>query len=383
MQDFAAQDPPGEGPTRIPESPARPVRLSPFRGIYLPARSIGDPATVRTLARPQRDIGHRLHAWEREGRLVRDDQPGFYLHEYSSQGITVRGVVGALDLTSRAHRHEERAVVPHEATHQRQTRNLAGRMEHLGLNPAPILLLHRGRPQWRALLDEVAADEPARAYDDRTGQGHRLWPIRDAERWDRIARELTGSRLLLADGHHRFAAYLQLQEAHPGTGWDRGLVLIIDQEDTPLFLGPIHRTFDPCPVQDLVTAAIAAGAQVRRHRSRRRALDRLAPGTWLMTDGSSWHSVTDPEHCAERATIHHLHEVTMPLLRGRPQVTYHHTAEEALGLAGAQRTAVLLPAPEPDLLEAAADRGELLPEKATSFQPKPNVGVLMRAPEDI
>ena len=39
---------------------------------------------------------------------------------------------------------------------------------------------------------------------------------------------------------------------------------------------------------------------------------------------------------------------------------------------------MLLPAPTFDQVDSSARSGELLPQKATSFQPKPHVGVLMR-----
>jgi uncharacterized protein (DUF1015 family) len=64
-------------------------------------------------------------------------------------------------------------------------------------------------------------------------------------------------------------------------------------------------------------------------------------------------------------------------------IGHHHTAEEALAaVQGRAKVAVLMPAMdfEQVLNVAAADR--LLPEKATSFQPKPNVGVLIRALHD-
>ena len=67
----------------------------------------------------------------------------------------------------------------------------------------------------------------------------------------------------------------------------------------------------------------------------------------------------------------------------RHRVAFHHIAEDALGRArrGAG-TAVLLPAPAFDAVVTAATGGELLPEKATSFQPKPSAGVLMRSLRD-
>ena len=43
---------------------------------------------------------------------------------------------------------------------------------------------------------------------------------------------------------------------------------------------------------------------------------------------------------------------------------------------------MLLPAPEVDLVLRIAAADRLLPEKATSFQPKPSLGVLIRSLRD-
>ena len=59
-------------------------------------------------------------------------------------------------------------------------------------------------------------------------------------------------------------------------------------------------------------------------------------------------------------------------------MTYHHSVDGALeGLSGSQ-VAVLLPAPDFDLVKKTLMERRLLPEKATSFQPKPSLGVIMR-----
>ena len=73
-----------------------------------------------------------------------------------------------------------------------------------------------------------------------------------------------------------------------------------------------------------------------------------------------------------------MHETLLPAWKVREgQLVFHHTAAEALAHAG-QGLAVLLPAPTFDQVASSARSGQLLPQKATSFQPKPHVGVLMR-----
>ena len=64
-------------------------------------------------------------------------------------------------------------------------------------------------------------------------------------------------------------------------------------------------------------------------------------------------------------------------------ITYHHSVEEALRKVRRDRdTAILMPAPDFDLVHHIVAHDRLLPEKATSFQPKPSTGVLMRSLDD-
>lgn len=363
--------------TVVPPYVAKPLQLLPFRAVMLAPERVGDPASARALARPYRDVAARLSQWISQGRAVEDSAPAIYLHEYTSGGLTVRGLVGALGMSHRAETPEQRAVWPHEAIHPEQAGELAERMLQMDLNPAPILLVHHGRPELRTLLGEVAQRPPEWRFLDRTGQRQRIWAIRDPQVVETIEELLSSTRCLLADGHHRYAAYLRLQEDHPGTGWDAGLAMVVDQDDTPLFLGAIHRTLHGTTLPALVEACRAAGADVTP-RARHRALRALDSTHLVLTDGHSWHSV-GPGDLASTAAVSWLHDRVLPGLAIRAsRIAHHHSVDDALAAAGADAPAVLLPSPDFDHVRAIVESGGLLPEKATSFQPKPSLGVLMR-----
>ena len=366
--------------TVVPPYVAKPLQLRPFQAVMLAASRVGDPASARALARPYRDVAERISEWVSLGRAVRDDSPALYLHEYTSSGLTVRGLVGALDVARRAHDAESRAVWPHEAIHPDQAADLAARMEEMDLNPAPILLVHHGSARLRELVSQVAEGEPDWAYVDRVGQTQRIWAIRDAGTLTAIDGELADGHCLLADGHHRYAAYLALQESHPGTSWDTGLAMLVDQDDTPLFLGAIHRTLTGTTLAHLEAASARVGATVEERRPGA-GLTPLDAHTMVLTDGERWLAVT-PARCEGRALVEWLHDTLVPALPEQPLVTHHHSAEEALAAAGPTTPSVLLPSPSFDEVRAIIEAGRLLPEKATSFQPKPSLGVIMRPVHD-
>lgn len=330
---------------------------------------------AKAFARPYHEVAHRLLEWQSEGYVEIDHSPALYLHEYTVTGMTIRGVVGTLDLSTRAKDEAHRAVFAHEGIHPAQADELAERMHEMGVNPAPILLVHHGSALVRQTLDSVSSRTPEHDYVDRAGQHHRLWRISAPAELAVITAGMAATRLMIADGHHRYAAYVRLQDDHPRTPWDRGLVMVVDQDDTPFFLGAIHRSFPGLPAQPLVDAARAAGAQVQE-TTEERAIDALGSGTWVVTDRSAWWTINRPEALSP---VEDLHQNVLPLLAGQAQPQYHHTVDDTLKHAGTTHCAVLLPAPAYDLLDRAMAQGTLLPEKATSFQPKPNIGVLMRS----
>src|SRR5690606_29701519 len=129
---------------------AKPLRMTAFRGVMLAPARVGDPASLRTFARPYRDVADRLADWIDQGHAFQDQSPAVYVHEYTANGITVRGIVGALRVTEHTDDLDQRAVWPHEAIHPDQASELASRMEEMQLNPAPILLAHVGTPELRA-----------------------------------------------------------------------------------------------------------------------------------------------------------------------------------------------------------------------------------------
>ena len=365
-----------------PLAVATPLDLRPFRALMMTGDRVGNPAAGRVLARPYRDVARRLASWERTGRLTRDDAPGLYLHEYTVGGITVRGLVGALDLSRRAAPGALPAVLPHEAVHDRQSRDLADRMREMEMNPAPILLVHRGPDAVRAVLREVAATPPARELHDRSSHVQRVWPIRDEALLQRLARGLAGTHALLADGHHRYAAYLALQGEAPGTAWDRGLAMLVDQDDTPLHLGAIHRVLERTSLADLLAAVDAVEGLAWERVAEPTAIAALAADALVLTDGREWAVVRmDP---TARAAVQVLHEELLPAIRPAPgAITHHHSVHDVLTHTRAGRdVAVLMPAPDFDLVLNTVAAGELLPEKATSFQPKPPLGVVMRSLRD-
>ena len=67
--------------------------------------------------------------------------------------------------------------------------------------------------------------------------------------------------------------------------------MLVDQDDTPLFLGAIHRILRGVRLEDLESAAGGPGWTFRRNASDA-AITLLDPTTLVLTDGQGWATVT-------------------------------------------------------------------------------------------
>jgi uncharacterized protein (DUF1015 family) len=362
----------------VPPYVAGPLQLLPFRAYSLAPRRVGDPASARAFARPYRGVPQRLETWRKRGLASRDEEPSLYLHEYSDSGLTVRGLVGCLELSHTASSPEECQVFPHEDVHPKQVGELASRMGTMRINPAPILLVHRGPASIREVSRKVRTGTPEREYIDHAGQQHRIWPVTEARQLEEIQAGLADARLLVADGHHRYAAYVALHEREPIQAHRSGLAMVIDQDETPLFLGAIHRLLHGVRFADLLTAASGAGAEVRTI-DESQAVAALAPDTIVLADGQRWATVRF-EMPPGTAMVQLVDDLLMAGLPRRPtRLGFAHSVTQALEQVKPGRvTAALLPAVDLDLVMSVVRAGGLLPEKATSFQPKPSLGSFIR-----
>jgi uncharacterized protein (DUF1015 family) len=398
-----------------------------------------DPHNVVRLILPRHDRGNpgaaysgaarTLRRWLADGILVTDPEPALYVYEQRLPAgpVLQRGLIGALRLAPLGAGpilpHED--VVPGPVIGRRQL------MEATCANLEPIFLLYDGDAgggpdghhalaagdgaslsATTRLTERVAATRPPLlSVDTDDGTRHRLWAVTDPAEHTAVAADLATRQALIADGHHRYAAYLQLQERKRANGagdgpWDRGLALLVDSDAFPPHIGAIHRVITGLDPADALQRAKAAFT-VRElpaidARSPDAALAAL-PGadgerpTFLVVGEGQAHLLTDPDPAAVVAAMPGRSgrwrqlsaSVLQELLLGRlwgiadasERVQIHHDAGEALRAVAAPGagTAVICPPLSAADVRGVAAHGERVPRKSTSFAPKPRTGLVMRS----
>jgi uncharacterized protein (DUF1015 family) len=391
--------------------------LQPFRGLRFAPETVGDLGTVisppydvldaetvrdleaanrrnivrlilsRRFEKPYLAVRARLHKWREKSYLRADPEPALYLYEYTVDGVTVRGLIGVVGLREES----ERVILPHEEVMPGPVADRTLLMGTTETNLEPILLVHEGTTELRRLIEAAAATTPVADFAALDGSRHRLWAVTDPALLDAVAAELAGTQALIADGHHRYAAYLRLQDdlrdpAVPdGTSpWDYGLALLVDQRDHPLHVGPIHRSVGALTMSDLQDVSDDRGDDFRSLPDREAAFAAQARDTdpdhtsFVVSDGRAWAVLRTPRTSPVAAAV--LHEVLLPAWGvAEEQVGYHHSLDQALHTTARQPGIVVAVAPPSvaEVMETAA-RGVRMPRKSTSFAPKPRMGVVMR-----
>jgi uncharacterized protein (DUF1015 family) len=393
----------------------------PARPADHPADDPGDSTDASTGAGTDDRAGYAyaattLRRWISGGILVHDGEPGLYVYEQAPANPGAasaddpasqvqRGLIGAVGLRPA----EERVIVPHEDVLPGPVADRLALMRATRANLEPILLTYQGGDA-ADVLDEAVRAAPLTTTRD-GALIHTVWRITDPNQLAAIAADLRDRQALIADGHHRYAAYLELQRLHrhagPGRGpWDFGLALLVDTRRYPLRVGAVHRVL---PHLIATTAAQLLEPRFTVSRldgtgTRAQLTDALArlDGTprsrnafvlagsgkyWLaearkpgLTDGAVPGDRPEQWRRLDPTVLQHLVLGTLWRVRDAPpDVTCHHDARAAVQFAEASGgTAVLLRATPEKVVRELAGAGVRMPRKSTSFAPKPRTGLVMR-----
>ncbi len=334
--------------------------------------------------------------WLDDGTLAVDDAPALFVYEMvTTDGEQTRGLLGAVELRDPA----DGVILPHENTMAGPVSDRLALMTATEANLEPIYLVYDGGGAASELVASVSGQQPSAETTTPDGTIHRLWTIADPVAHQAVAVDLAGRRALIADGHHRYATYRQLQANHDGAPgpWDRGLTLLVDTSSYGPQVRPIHRVI-ALPWDELLQRTRAA-AQVSDVIPLAEVEHRLADtpgfavalarkgGAVIVFDvaadvvGRALGEQAGSALAALDITLLHrvLVEHVWALSDDVDNVGYAHDVDEALAAAeAANGTAVLVRATPVQAVAEVAAAGERMPRKSTLFTPKPASGVVIR-----
>ena len=311
------------------------------------------------------------------GQLVRDQESGYYLYEMakwrdSGHALRIMGVFGVLELHKSAtyDRHSElfdesistteSDISVHIFPHEQTLGDISG-----ASSIAPSLTRDGAGPIWAIadtdIVDMVGPNKigPIARATDADGVAHRLYTLPQPGLIEIVKDAIGECELVLADGHHRVRAAIDLLADKPAGAKVELLCFICQAKDISGIVRPIHRAFSGPSVAKLLEGM-----------SRAIETTEAKPETPHVELLSSARSIYVPVAKTVSGTISQIEKYFVDA----PDVEIEYTTsvdELKERVAAGGTIGVKCPAiPVAEIIYAARKRRPLMP-KSTLFYPKP------------
>jgi uncharacterized protein (DUF1015 family) len=172
--------------------------------IDLPAGT--DPHCPRVYAKAAENLDRML----REGVLVRDPRPCFYVYRLIMDDRVQTGLVIAASVAA----YDANRIRRHELTRPDKEDDRVRQIEALRAQTGPVLLAHPDAPQVDEILLQASGAEPQADITADDGVRHTIWTLREPDAAARLSAAFEAMHALyIADGHHRSAAASRMAAA--------------------------------------------------------------------------------------------------------------------------------------------------------------------------
>ena len=303
-----------------------------------------------TLPDTAEQAGALYREWLADGILEADERDAAWLLAegfVGPDGVERErlGLVASIEATP----YEAGGVLPHERTHPTIRQERLALLRATGVQPEPILLLAE---------EELPTSVPERP-PDLQADGSRLW------RLDAGDVPGTGPTLLVADGHHRYEAAVELGAEREAPA--RIMALLVATSDPGLQVFPTHRVFSNRP-------DLAAAREGEACGGLEEALARLAAQPAGRAAAVAYRSGSVELVQGEEGQL----DVELVDRNGLDGISYTQSAADAAAAVdrGEADVAYLVRGPRVEDVFAAAREGRRMPPKSTYFFPKPLSGLL-------
>lgn len=355
-----------------------------------------DPHQFSHLSRPAPPAGTAAadhaaaidRAWQRDGVVQRDAEPGLYPYEIRlADGGRRLGLFGLVGLEEPS----AGIIRPHEQT---LTKTVAERLEllrRMEVDLGPVLLLAEDGGAIDELLSEdLATATPVAEHRDEYGHTHRLFRVLAPDRIEAYRSALASAAGLIADGHHRYKTarlYAEESGAAAGTAAAAKLCAITSLASPALTIEPIHRAL-ATSVPDLRHPAVVdreSWSGTNGSELARAVAAAGQPAIGVATSGGTEIWRLDPATgpgdlpaAASELAVVLLHHTLLPAWGFAADaatdgtVLYRSDPDQLFGMLqdGSAATAFFLPPMSTSGFAAAIADGDVLPPKSTRFMPK-------------
>ncbi|MBE2320318.1 DUF1015 domain-containing protein [Solirubrobacter sp. CPCC 204708] len=342
---------------------------------------------------PYAHAAQTLTAWTTEGIVTRDNTPALWAlaQDYTGPDGRQRTRHGVFARV-RVEDYGPGRIRPHERTHPgpKEDRLRLTRATRTNLSPIFSLYDDPQNAAWKAIAPFTQSAPWGEVSDDEATT-HKLWRVDDPQAIEAFKAALSGTELLIADGHHRYETARVYQQENPAA--THVLMCLVALQDEGLTVFPTHRLATNADMEALTAAfgrdwTTEPRATLSIGYYANGELSTLYLKDWEVADAALI-GKPEPYRRLDTAVLEKLilmdalglTEDDISHLHG---LDYARTPEQAKAKvdAGEADAAFLMNASPVERVRDVAVAGENMPPKSTYFFPKVLTGMVFNPLED-
>jgi len=147
----------------------------------------------------------------REGILIREDKPCYYVYRLIMDGHSQVGLVASASVAD----YDTNRIRKHEFTRPAKEDDRVRQIEALNAQTGPVLLAYKSQPDMDAILEETTRKQPLVDVTADDGVQHTFWVIDDDDTIEKLTAGFEAmDAIYIADGHHRSASASRIAKSH-------------------------------------------------------------------------------------------------------------------------------------------------------------------------
>ena len=320
--------------------------------------------------------------------LIEDKEENFYLYE---QKFKVEGKkfnrFGILLLL----KMDDNGIFPHEHTLRGPKEDRKRIIKATQANLSPVFII---AAKYLGSLHKVHAQysrqKPHLSLKDDEGNYNRLWKINDKVKIAQLTKAITNSKLVIADGHHRFEISFDYFKKNKGKFKDLNYILaFVTDYQKGLNILPTHRVVSLRDKPGVVLAKLGDNFEIKQVSKEELGKKIKAKGEfcfgiycagkfYFLKLGNKKILNKIPNKVYKQLDTYVFHQLVLPLFDRIGEIEYTHSIAQAVQLAGKKKTAFILRAVSLDSVFKISSKGFRLPQKSTYFYPKILSGIVLR-----
>jgi uncharacterized protein (DUF1015 family) len=351
-----------------------------------------DPCDERVYRRGKENLERLV----RDGVMVRDAKPCFYLYRLTMDGRSQTGLVALASVDE----YDRGKIKKHEHTRPEKVRDRADHIDYLEAQVGPVFTTYRHDERVGRIFERIAAGAAVVDFVAADAVRHELWVIEDDPSIREIGRAFAAVPCLyIADGHHRSQSASEVcrrrRAKNPGhTGAEPyNFFLTVIFPDSELRILPYNRVIKDVGGQTL-ELMLERASESFDATARDKAVNPDRPHCFGLYANGRWYRLTategsfdpdDPTGSIDAAIldanfIKPILGVTNPIVDDRVDFVGGIRGTEELVRrvdSGEYTLAFALHATTIEQLLCVADAGAVMPPKSTWFEPKLRSGMVV------